>query len=64
MTAVRILGIDPGLRSTGFGIVERDGARLVYVTSGCIRTPQVESLPQRIAVILESLAEVIATHRP
>ncbi len=64
MTAVRILGIDPGLRSTGFGIVDRNGTRLVYVTSGRIRTPQVESLPQRIAVILESLAEVIATHRP
>ena len=64
MTAVRILGIDPGLRSTGFGIIDRQGARLVYVTSGCIRTPRVESLPERIAVILASLAEVIATHRP
>lgn len=64
VTAVRILGIDPGLRSTGFGIIEREGARLVYVTSGCIRTPRVESLPERIAVILASLAEVIATHRP
>jgi crossover junction endodeoxyribonuclease RuvC len=64
VTAVRILGVDPGLRSTGFGIIEREGARLVYVTSGCIRTPRVESLPERIAVILTSLTEVIATHRP
>jgi crossover junction endodeoxyribonuclease RuvC len=64
VTAVRILGIDPGLRSTGFGIIERRGQRLTYVTSGCIRTPRIESLPERIAVILESLAEVIATHRP
>jgi crossover junction endodeoxyribonuclease RuvC len=64
VTAVRILGIDPGLRSTGFGIIDRQGAELAYVTSGCIRTPQVESLPDRIAVILASLAEVIATHRP
>jgi crossover junction endodeoxyribonuclease RuvC len=64
VTAVRILGIDPGLRSTGFGIIERRGQQLAYVTSGCIRTPRIESLPERIAVILESLAEVIATHRP
>ncbi|MET0681175.1 MAG: crossover junction endodeoxyribonuclease RuvC, partial [Burkholderiales bacterium] len=61
---MRILGIDPGLRSTGFGIIDRQGARLVYVVSGCIRTPRVESLPERITVILASLAEVIATHRP
>ena len=64
MTAVRILGIDPGLRSTGFGIIDRQGARLAYVTSGCIRSPRVVSLPERIAVILASLAEVIAAHRP
>jgi crossover junction endodeoxyribonuclease RuvC len=64
VTAVRILGIDPGLRSTGFGIIDKAGQRLAYVTSGCIRTPRIESLPERIAVILESLAEVIATHRP
>jgi crossover junction endodeoxyribonuclease RuvC len=64
VTAVRILGIDPGLRSTGFGIIDRAGQRLAYVTSGCIRTPRIESLPERIAVILESLGEVIATHRP
>ena len=64
LVAIRILGIDPGLRITGFGVVEMTGQRLAYVTIGCIRTPQVESLPERIAVILESLAEVIATHRP
>jgi crossover junction endodeoxyribonuclease RuvC len=62
--AVRILGIDPGLRSTGFGIIDRFGPRLAYVTSGCVRTPRIESLPERIAVILDSLVEVIATHRP
>jgi crossover junction endodeoxyribonuclease RuvC len=64
MTAVRILGIDPGLRVTGFGVIDKTGARLAYITSGCIRTPGVETLPERLAVILESLAEVIALHRP
>jgi len=62
--AVRILGIDPGLRVTGFGIIDRSGQALAYVTSGCIRTPLAGSLPERLAVILESLGEVIAAHRP
>ena len=62
--SVRILGIDPGLRVTGFGIIDRVGGRLAYVTSGCVRTPAAGSLPERIAVILGSLAEVIATHQP
>ena len=62
--AVRILGIDPGLRVTGFGIIDRSGQTLAYVTSGCIRTPLAGSLPERLAVILESLGEVIAAHRP
>jgi crossover junction endodeoxyribonuclease RuvC len=62
--AVRILGIDPGLRVTGFGIIDRTGQTLAYVTSGCIRTPLAGSLPERLAVILESLGEVITAHRP
>ena len=36
--AIRILGIDPGLRSTGFGVIDRRGAKLAYVSSGCIKT--------------------------
>jgi crossover junction endodeoxyribonuclease RuvC len=62
--SVRILGIDPGLRVTGFGIIDKTGHRILYVTSGCVRTPSAGSLPERIAVILGSLGEVIATHRP
>jgi crossover junction endodeoxyribonuclease RuvC len=61
---IRILGIDPGLRVTGFGIIDKAGSRIVYVASGCVRTPAIGSLPERVAVILESLGEVIATHRP
>jgi crossover junction endodeoxyribonuclease RuvC len=61
---VRILGIDPGLRITGFGIIEKTGPRLAYVASGCVRAPHAGSLPERLAVILESLGEVIETHHP
>lgn len=60
---MRILGIDPGLRITGFGIIEKQGAQLHYLASGCIKTPDGE-LPGRLRVILDSLAEVIASHQP
>jgi crossover junction endodeoxyribonuclease RuvC len=61
--AVRILGIDPGLRITGFGVIEKSGNVLRYVTSGCVRIPEGE-LPARLKSILDGLGEVIAAHRP
>ena len=60
---VRILGIDPGLRVTGFGVLECKGQVLTYVTSGVVRT-QDAPLPARLKTILDSLAEVIARHTP
>ncbi|HZM48119.1 MAG TPA: crossover junction endodeoxyribonuclease RuvC [Burkholderiales bacterium] len=60
---MRILGIDPGLVVTGFGVLDKTGSRLTYVTSGCIRTPKGE-LAQRLRIILDGLAEVIAAHGP
>ena len=59
----RILGIDPGLRVTGFGILDASGGKLVYVTSGCIRATGT-SLPIRLGVIVRDLAHVIAEERP
>jgi crossover junction endodeoxyribonuclease RuvC len=59
----RILGIDPGLRITGFGVLDKAGQTLSYVTSGCIRTPHGE-LPARLKAILDGLGEVIAQHHP
>ena len=61
---VRILGVDPGLRVTGFGLLTRVGSQLGYVASGCIRTDETESLPERLRTILDGLREVIATHQP
>ena len=60
---MRILGIDPGLRITGFGVLDKSGQKLAYVTSGCIKTPQGE-LSVRLKSILDGLAEVIAECRP
>ena len=45
---VRILGIDPGLRITGFGVIDKVGQKLVYVASGCVKTDAEGSLPQRM----------------
>ena len=59
----RILGIDPGLRVTGFGILEAEGNKLHYVTSGCIRATGT-SLPVRLGVIVRDLAFVIAEACP
>ena len=60
---MRILGIDPGLRITGFGVLDKVGQQLVYVASGCIKTLDGE-LPLRLKSILDSLREVIAQHQP
>lgn len=60
---MRILGIDPGLRVTGFGLIDQVGQSLRYVTSGIIRTPDAE-LPERLYAILDGLAEVIRANQP
>jgi len=60
---VRILGVDPGLRVTGFGIIEKTGSKLHYVTSGCVRSGAGE-LAVRLKAILEGLAEIIAANQP
>jgi len=62
-STTRILGIDPGLRATGFGVLDQVGQQLIYVASGCIKTP-VGALPARLKVILNSLGEVIAQYQP
>ncbi|PKM45909.1 MAG: crossover junction endodeoxyribonuclease RuvC [Gammaproteobacteria bacterium HGW-Gammaproteobacteria-1] len=59
----RILGIDPGSRITGFGIIDREGTRSVYVASGCIRVGDGE-FNGRLKSIFDELREVVATYRP
>ncbi len=61
---MRILGIDPGLRLTGFGVIDVAGPRLAYVASGVVRTPPDGGLPERLHVIFESVREIVALHRP
>lgn len=60
----RILGIDPGSRTTGFGIIDVVGREQIYVASGCIKTIANDELAGRIAVIVQHLDEIIAHYRP
>ena len=59
-----ILGIDPGLRTTGFGVIEKQGNRLRYIASGTIKTGTEGALPPRLKVILAGVSEIVATYRP
>ena len=63
---MRILGIDPGLRTTGFGLVDVDGSALTYVASGTISTKQIEKdqLPVRLKVLFDGIREVVARYQP
>ncbi|MCB1649667.1 MAG: crossover junction endodeoxyribonuclease RuvC [Pseudomonadales bacterium] len=58
-----ILGIDPGSRVTGYGIINALGNRLEYVACGCIRLPDVDH-PQRLKLIFDNLCQVIEEHAP
>ena len=60
---MRILGIDPGLRNTGFGVIERSGNKLRYVTSGTVKSGAGD-LAARLKVLLEGLNQVIEAQGP
>lgn len=61
---MRILGIDPGLRKTGFGVIDVTGTHLSYVASGTIVVPIDTPLAQRLGVILTNIRELAAVHQP
>jgi crossover junction endodeoxyribonuclease RuvC len=63
---MRILGIDPGLRTTGFGVIDKEGAQLTYVASGTISTMHLETgdLPARLKVLFEGIKEVVQRYEP
>ncbi|MBV6273037.1 crossover junction endodeoxyribonuclease RuvC [Alcaligenaceae bacterium CGII-47] len=61
---MRILGIDPGLRRTGFGVIDVQGATLRYVASGTIVVPTEQPLSRRLKVILDNIREVVRDTQP
>ncbi len=62
--SVRVIGIDPGLRSTGWGVIESDGNRLIHVANGALRSNATKDLAFRLAELFEGLNEVLAAHSP
>ena len=60
----RILGIDPGSRATGYGVIEKKGNRLHFVTCGVIRLSDKNSFSGRLKIIFDGLCEVIDSHKP
>jgi crossover junction endodeoxyribonuclease RuvC len=61
---IRILGLDPGLRRTGWGVVACTGARLAHVAHGVVQSPDAGELAWRLLSILDQLDAVIAEHAP
>ena len=63
---MRILGIDPGLATTGFGLIDADGQRLAYVASGTVRTKEAAlgDVPGRLKILFDGIREVVDTYRP
>src|SRR5260221_6372842 len=64
MPAIRILGIDPGLGCTGYGVLEKNRSALCYVASWRIRSDESAPLAARLATILEGLTDVIVSFHP
>ena len=61
---MRILGLDPGLGTTGWGLIEADGNRLRHVANGQIKTDASAPLPRRLAALADQLEALIADHAP
>jgi crossover junction endodeoxyribonuclease RuvC len=64
MGAIRILGVDPGLRNTGWGLIEVAGSRLTFVGCGSIETDAAIAIAWRLAFIHRALAKLIEDERP
>jgi crossover junction endodeoxyribonuclease RuvC len=62
--SLRILGIDPGSRATGYGVITKKANRLYYVTCGVIRLGDKYAFSDRLKIIFDGLCEVITTHKP
>lgn len=59
-----ILGIDPGTARLGFGVLRKEGSRLVHVAHGCLETPKTMPHAERLSVLHAALHDLVATHRP
>ena len=63
-SCIRILGIDPGLRRMGWGVIETEGAVLRFVAAGTIKAPVSGPLSERLCALHEALTDIVAAYRP
>lgn len=61
---MRVLGIDPGLERTGWGIIESEGSRLSFIAAGVIRSKPTETMAVRLCRIDRELSQILETYRP
>ncbi|WP_198912321.1 crossover junction endodeoxyribonuclease RuvC [Parvularcula mediterranea] len=61
---VRILGIDPGLRRTGWGLIAATGSRVQFIASGAVEPPQKAALAERLCALADGLDRLLTEHRP
>lgn len=61
---MKILGIDPGTATTGFGVIEKAGGKLHFIDAGVITTPPEMSMPNRLSEIYAGLGHIIEEHQP
>jgi len=64
MNPIRILGLDPGLRKTGWGVIVSEGTKLSFVACGVVESDEKRSLPERLRQLHEGIAAVIAAQAP
>ena len=59
-----ILGIDPGVADTGFGVIKKNGNKLTFIEAGSIQTAKTEDLPTRLEIIYQTMQELLFKHKP
>ena len=64
MSRTVILGIDPGLRHTGWGVIAQDGNRLSFIAAGCIDPKSDLPMSSRLLALGEAIADIVQTHKP
>lgn len=64
MTAIRVLGLDPGLRATGWGLIDVAGNRMRHVANGTVAVPRHDSLAVRLNTLFDALAAIIERYEP
>jgi crossover junction endodeoxyribonuclease RuvC len=62
--SIRIIGIDPGLRRTGWGVIDSDGVRLSYVASGLVTSDSDDDLARRLCAVYDGLVGIIMSFKP